>query len=364
MCGRVEDKNSGGIRSSGSWDLSGTNPLAEAVRVLSISGVAEGAMSGTYPISDSRSSARTPLRSRYDGRDFRSATGNPSRRSIVLRILTLTLVLSLFAQAIILTRYWEDHRYLESLAARIIDSSVTPSEQTKQILTFFKGKPRRTNTSFFMFPFLDFLRPTARQVAEQGGDCADRSRLTLILLQLHDVSAEKWTLYSKEGQAKHSVVEVTTEQGKMVADPLFGLFFPRPSGGYYSMAELRADPSLVQERVSEMEAVHQEPLAAPIERYPVSAYPYSYARTMNWDKSLVTRLLYRTLKVFMGNRADDLRRPVWPEEPALVITFGIGLLQILLLSCLLIAWRSAIRQGLALRREARIMNAATSSMPA
>jgi hypothetical protein len=266
-----------------------------------------------------------------------------NRFTIASRILVAVLVVSLFGHFYVLGQYWQDHRYLKRLATHVTDPNAPPSEQTKQILAFFRDKSQDTNRSHFLFPFLDFLRPTARQVADSGGDCADRSRLTVILLKMRNIPAEKWTLYYPKGHPEHSVVEVETEQGKMAVDPLFGLFYPRPSGGYYGVAELRENPDLVRQRIAEMEARHQEPLAAPIERYSVEAYTYAYATTYNWQKSAFTRFVYRTLHGVLGSRVDDVRRPVWPEEPALVLSIGFGLLELLLIISLLLLARFAPR---------------------
>ena len=257
------------------------------------------------------------------------------------RILAGLLVASLFGHFYVLGQYWQDRRHLARRAAQIIDPSLPPSEQTKQVLASFHGMSQETNRSYFLSPLLEFLRPTARQVADGGGDCADRSRLTVILLKMRDIPAQKWTLYYPKGHPHHSVVEVETEQGKMAVDPLFGLFYPRPSGGYYSVADLRQNPDLVGERVAEMEARHQEPLAAPVERYSVSTYTYAYATTFNWEKSAFTRFLYKILRTAMGSRIDDVHRPVWPEEPALVVSFVIALFEILLILCLLLTARFA-----------------------
>lgn len=344
--------------------LAGAGLLPEAGPVLARYTGIEETMSTTYTEPDLIVDG-TPSEERPSGKQPHPSHRSRNRFAIAFRLLTATLGFFLSCQALVLVRYWEDHRYLQSLAARVMDPSTPPSEQTKQILTYFKGKPRRTNTSYFLLPFFDFLRPTARQVAEQGGDCADRSRLTLILLQLHNIPAEKWTLYSAAGRAKHSVVEVNTEQGKMVADPLFGLFFPRPEGGYYSISDLRGNPDLVRERVIEMEAHHQEPLAAQIERYPVSVYTYQYAKTMNWDKSPLTRFVYRGLRAIFGKRVDDLRRPVWPEEPTLVVAAGLGFLEIAILLALFVLRRAAIRRGQPVWDQTRFLSSrSASSIPA
>ena len=70
---------------------------------------------------------------------------------------------------------------------------------------------------------------------EQGGDCADRSRLVIRMLRLHGIGASKWALYTKEMKSVHAVVELEAETGKMVADPDFGLWFPRPAEGIYGI---------------------------------------------------------------------------------------------------------------------------------
>jgi hypothetical protein len=251
-----------------------------------------------------------------------------NRPKIACRISIGALAFLLCAQILLLARYWRDRLYLQHLSTQIVDSSAPPSEQTKQILAFFRGKSSRSNSSYFLLPVFESLRPTARQVAEQGGDCADRSRLTVVLLRMRNIPAEKWTLYYPQGHPKHSVVEVQTELGKMAVDPLFGLFFPRPLGGYYSVAELRANPDLLRQRVVEMETHHQEPLAAPIERYPIDVYNYAYAKTLNWGKFPATQFVYAALHPILGRSLDDIPRPAWPEEPALVVVVVIAALEL------------------------------------
>ena len=77
----------------------------------------------------------------------------------------------------------------------------------------------------------------------------DRSRLVIRLLRLHGIEASKWALYTKEMKSVHAVVELEAETGKMVADPLYGLWFPRPDGGYYDIKELRQSPSILRGRI-------------------------------------------------------------------------------------------------------------------
>jgi hypothetical protein len=238
-----------------------------------------------------------------------------------------TLILLAFlvsVQLLAIASYWKDQRYLEGLLIRISTAGSPPSEQVKQVLSFLRSKPSDTNSSSFLLPILAPLRPTARQVAERGGDCADRSRLLVVLLDLRHIPASKWALYSQDGVPRHAVVEVETEQGKMVADPLFGLWYPRPKGGYYGIEDLRKNPLLFQDHILELRGRHENPGTERLDWYPLNLYTYTYARTINWDKSASMRLSYLALHALIGQRVDLIHRPEWAEQPALMLVFGLG----------------------------------------
>jgi hypothetical protein len=210
--------------------------------------------------------------------------------------------------------------------------------------------------SYFMFPFLIFSGPLARKVAEQGGDCADRSRSLSSCCPR--VSAKMDSL-QKRRSARHSIIEVNTERQDGRRPPVWPLSQP-PAAVTVSP---NPEPAGVRERRGNG-GEHQEPLAHK-SRDPVNGITYAYAKTMNWSKSAVTRSLYRVLSSTLGKQADDLRRPVWPEEPALVITFGIGFLQVLLLFGLFMVRRAAVKHSEPFRQEARLMSSsAASSLPA
>lgn len=225
--------------------------------------------------------------------------------------------------------------------SQISSADAPPSEQVKQVLSFLRTKPTATNTSSFLLPVLAPLRPTARQVADQGGDCADRSRLLVVLLDLRNVRASKWALYSADGVPRHAVIEVETEQGKMVADPLFGLWYPRPKGGYYSIEDLRSNSRLFQDHIRDLRSRHEQPGAERLDWYPLDVYSYSYARTINWDKSTPMRLLYRALHAVIGDRVNEIHRPEWAEQPAMMVVIGLGLAEFgVVFAWVVFAWLS------------------------
>jgi hypothetical protein len=206
-----------------------------------------------------------------------------------------------------------------------------PSAQVQQILDYLKDVPVIENESYFILPAFHFMRATPWQVVQQGGDCADRSRLMIVLLRLHGIRASKWALYSPEMKPVHAVVQVQTELGPMVADTLFGITYPRPEGGFYSISELREDPLLYRQRVEALQATHARPGGEKLESYPLNRYVFDHARTINWEKSEVMHLMYRGLHGIMGDRIDGVGRPFFAEQPALMVILLIAFAEAVLL---------------------------------
>lgn len=263
-----------------------------------------------------------------------------AKRVFVLAFVTVTAIQiwSLFV-------YLNDQRYLSKLADRIIDPALPASEQVKSIVIYLRDRPVISNQSYFLIPVLSFLRPTGRQVAEQGGDCADRSRLLINLLALRNVKASKWALYNNDLVPKHAAVEVEVETGKMVVDPLYGLWFPKGNGGYYSIQELKADPSILVSRIQYLIKQGEQAGALALQGYPLDDYVYTHARTVNWNKTSAMRFAYALLYSLFGEKVNTIPRPAFVEQPALVMAIGIAGIQIIFLG----AWI-----GLMLRTPRRI----------
>ena len=245
-------------------------------------------------------------------------------------ILGILLILQLTSAVV----FFKDRQYLNHTFNEIINPASLPSDQAKYLVDFLKEKPSEENASYFLLPIFRVLRPTARQVLKYGGDCADRSRLLIRLMQLRGIQASKWALYSKDLQPKHAVVEIETEKGKMVVDPLFGLWFPRSGGGYYSIEELRRDPGILHKRIKDLRLDGEQPGTAQLKFYPLDTYIYDYARTINWNKSYVMQLLYRGLYLVMGDKVNNFRRPAWVEQPAIMAVIGLSIAE----GGLLILW--------------------------
>jgi hypothetical protein len=64
----------------------------------------------------------------------------------------------------------------------IAPCSLLPSEQAIKVIESLKALPVKENDSYFLWSIFSDLRSIPRQVMEQGGDCADRSRLAIRML--------------------------------------------------------------------------------------------------------------------------------------------------------------------------------------
>ena len=260
------------------------------------------------------------------------------------RYLLVALAPLLALQLLALGYYLREQRALNGYAGRVANSQNPPSKQVQDLVLSFRDKPDNGNDSYFLVPVLKFLRPTPLQVIERGGDCADRSRLLIALLRLRGIPASKWALYNSKGESVHAVVEADVETGKMVADPLFGIWFPKPTGGYYDIAELRANPGILAARLSSLRAQGLEPGADRLEGYKINEYSYVHARTINWNKSAAMLALYKVLLKFIGSRVDQLRRPGFVEEPALMFIYGLAGLELFLILAWLVSRRISFRR--------------------
>ena len=286
-----------------------------------------------------------------------------SRWIIRSRNLIAVVIAGLFAlQCISFIDYLNEEEYLLGLMDRVASRSLLPSDQAIKVVESLKGLPVKDfsalqqDSRYFLLPIFSFLRPMPRQVMEQGGDCADRSRLVIRMLRLHGIGASKWALYTKEMKSVHAVVELEAETGKMVADPDFGLWFPRSSGGYYGIRELRQSPNILRDRVQSFVEQGKRPGAVDLLKYPLNDYTYEYAKSINWEKWAVTWPLYKALSIILGPSIDNLQRPAFVEAPQLMVVIMAALLQ----GGLIITYLALVRLDGSRKRERSSLHVNTS----
>jgi len=258
-------------------------------------------------------------------------------------ILALLAVL-VGIQGVAFDRYADDQSYLKHFLDQRVSPSLPPSEQAKQVLSYFRGKPTQQSREYFLLPVFAFLRPSPRQSLNQG-PCASRSRAMIALLALRGINASKWALYSEDWQSQHAVVEVEIENhGRMAIDPLFGLWFPRPGGGYYGIDDLQKNPEILRGRIRSLLVQGSDTGFASLRHFRFDRYSYDHPRTINWNKSYLMEHAYWLLHALIGDRVDRLPRPSFVEQPALMVIYALVPLDVLLLAILI--WSLRLKQSL------------------
>ena len=108
----------------------------------------------------------------------------------------------------------------------------------------------------------------------------------------------------------------------MLVDPLFGIWFPKPQGGFYGIHDLRQNPRILSQRIADLRQRGINRGAVILDTYDFHEYVYSDPRTINWSKSSILRLTYRALHHFWGDRVDEFPRPAFTAEPSLMVLYA------------------------------------------
>lgn len=242
--------------------------------------------------------------------------------SFTVKYRLLWLIVLTATDAGLIIKYNFDNNFLSNYAEQYISESGKESDTAVQLATAIRNKlVAKRNSGSFIAPVFRFLRPTARQIAESGGDCADKSRLLITLLKLKGIDASKVALYDDQEKPRHAVVEVKIENDQeMAIDAYYGLYFPKPGGGYYSVWDIQQDESILKSRIDSLLAQGNDVRRPRLSRYPYHKYTYRQPRTINWDKSFVMQGLYTVLTTIFGQDAiNRLERPYITERPALML---------------------------------------------
>ncbi len=282
----------------------------------------------------------------------------------VFRIARIAVAVFLvFVGIALLVRYQRDNQQLLEFTKRYVDSSDLPSEKATRLLEAIRestapwGGPAEMRdqlasyvkqnrsaitvgvpapSAFDQSGFFGSLGLTPAEVLERGGPCASKSRLMTTLMHLQGLDAHRLQLYDEDANVVHSVVEIEVEGGSwMVGDPLYGLYFPRPEGGFYTAAELGADHEIVRMRIDVMMANGTFPKTW--RRYDDN-YTYQYASPrLAWlPNSPLRRVLYEITELLVGEeRMLRAKRPYFMERPALMaLCVVVFLLAVVFLTCL------------------------------
>ncbi len=212
---------------------------------------------------------------------------------------------------------WQaDRTTLRDIAVQQTQQATTDSERIVALLQWvYSNRGFDKVKSYYLVPGLG---PTPIQIMGVGGDCADKSRMLSSMLAQIDIESTLLMQYPCEAcESVHTVVDAQTEFGTMAVDPVYNIVFPKASGGYYSMRELKADPALLPARLDLL--AQQRGPDDKINKYKRELSNYKYIRTINLRKNALTR----GIRSVIGWFTDDpelAARPRMLEDPKYLVT--------------------------------------------
>lgn len=217
-------------------------------------------------------------------------------------------------------------------------------EELNNWIYFNKGFAQ--NRDFYL---LSSFGPTAKQILAKGGDCSDKSRLLSTMLKSVGMNSTLVMIYEcGTCGPSHTVVEAHYDKGRMAADPVYNIVFPKSDGSYRGVKELRDNPDLLIQRLDLLkeERGHEDKIAY----YKRDVETYSWVKTINWSKNMITQGVGGVI----GQFTEDpflVMRPHFLEDPKLFYSYFlfVGGFAPLFLS-LLVSWYVSVRRRSKLRK--------------
>jgi hypothetical protein len=263
--------------------------------------------------------------------NVRTGRGRMARRAAVA---TLSSVIALCGatSAVSLVVWQRDLAEVRRIVGTRIDENAPQEEIILAAREFMRDEVGYgRHDAYFLLPIFRFMRPTARQVIRDGGDCAYRTRAFIVILRQYGIKASKLALYDDAGRSVHAVAEVHTDDGIEYHDLLFNIFHQDAQGRALSLEQL-ADRDVLRGSVER--AIAEGNARAKI--YPIDEYDFESPRSINWTKSPALALTYRVIAAAIGEeRASRIPRPHISEEPAsmvAILCLGTGS------ACLIVIW--------------------------
>jgi hypothetical protein len=234
----------------------------------------------------------------------------------LLSLLRLGVVGLCVLASVSLVKWRHDLREIRRIVGPSIGQNAAPDDIIFRARAFLRDSVGyRQNNSYFLLPIFRFMRPTALQVIREGGDCADRARAFIVILNLFDIRARKLALYDSSGQSVHAVAKVWTKRGPYYIDLLYNIAHEDANGNPLSLADL-ANESVLRASIQRAIAEGNTRAAG----YPINDYNFANVHTLNWEKSAFMQAAYRLLVETLGDRrARAVPRPYLSEAPALMV---------------------------------------------
>lgn len=236
---------------------------------------------------------------------------------LLSRILAVLSALLLLAFIFFLVAWFRERKNLQRLALSVVSQKCVEFEKLKNLNSWvYRNKGFAKNPRYF---FWKRLGPTPSQILEQGGDCADKSRLLSAMLSEIGLSSTLAMMYSsQDGEPVHTIVFTRTTEGLLASDPVYDLTFGSADNPV-TVQMLVADSSLMLADLRRARAMR--PSDDKIHFYDEATHHFDFVTTINWRKNDLFRGIAKFLALF-GIDARFLFRPRILEDPLLFLSIG------------------------------------------
>lgn len=228
-----------------------------------------------------------------------------------MRLLSAgSLAALLFAIGMLLS--WQvDRARLAAIAERVAPASLSDGAKAERLNAWVYGNGGfAKNRSTFIWSRLD---ATPIDVLERGGDCEDKSKLLVAMLDTVGVDASMAMQYPCRGcDPVHTVVLADVGDRWSAFDPVYDIAFPDGRGGYLDIEALRKQPALLDARLDALVATRGP--ADKIVKYSRRDHIFAHITTVNWDKNDATRAVAATLRA-AGLDPAVTPRPLFLDNP-------------------------------------------------
>lgn len=222
-------------------------------------------------------------------------------------------VLILLAIVVLQWHQIQDVRHVR----RFVQSLALPRDPREAVLHLARAcftLPTRAGDPLF-FRFLPAIGASPADVVRAGGCCSGRSRLLILALAQCGTRAFQVTLYHREGQAQHCLVQAWVGDRPLLVDPSYGVVLRGPHGRTLGVADLQAGIRPESEPLPDVEG-------AGYPRYSYYDFDYTRTQTANWTMSHARRFARAVLgAVFGDRRIAQFQMPAfleWPQHLAAV----------------------------------------------
>lgn len=228
-----------------------------------------------------------------------------------VKLLALAMIVSAIFSLVMFVSWHRDRERLAAIAQAVAPAGLSPGEKAERLNAWiYANQGFAKNPRYFLW---DKLEATPIDVLAHGGDCEDKSKLLVAMLDTVGVEGTMAMQYPcRTCSPVHTVVLADIGDRLAAYDPVYNISFPDGRGGYHDVRSLRAQPQLMNRRLDELVRLRGQ--TDKIAHYNPANHSYAHITTVNWDKNGLTRAVAAGLTA-LGQEPALTTRPFFLDNP-------------------------------------------------